>query len=124
MKQILRSIPIGNISGIQYEYNGDIQWTKTLPEWCRLSSNLKEMLEKLLSRLFETNQDQLMKHEEFFDEIDKILNLIPIYYLNLNKFTLTCASFQKDHLINKLFNHIQQENDDKTNTNYYCLFQE
>jgi hypothetical protein len=81
------------------------------------------MFEKLLSRLFATNQDQLMKHEEFFNEIDKILNLIPIYYLNLKRFTLTCAYFQSDHSINQLLDHIRHENGDEINTNYYCLFQ-
>lgn len=81
------------------------------------------MLEKLLSRLFETNQDRLMKHADFFNAVDKILNLIPIYYLNLKKLTLTCTYFQPDYSMNKLFDIIRQENNDENNVNYYCLFQ-
>lgn len=123
MRRILTSIPTGCISGIQTTSNGDIQWSQTLPEWCRLSSNLKVMLESLLSHLFETNQQHLMKHEEFFIEVEKILNCIPIYYLNLKKFTLTCTYFQSDDSINKLFDHIRTENGDECHTDYYCLFQ-
>jgi len=81
------------------------------------------MLEKLLSRLFETNQERLMKHEEFFAEVDQILDLIPVYYLNLKRLTLTCTYFQADYSINKLFDQIQQENGDEINLDYYCLFQ-
>jgi hypothetical protein len=140
MREILTSIPIGCISGkikkkicyldiiriilgIQSTHNGKIEWSKVLPEWCRLSLNLKDMLEKLLSRLFETNQDRLMKHEEFFSEIDNIVNLIPIYYFNLKRLTLTCTYFQSDHSINKLFDKIREENGDEINVDYYCLFQ-
>ncbi|CAF3595707.1 unnamed protein product [Adineta steineri] len=123
MKQILTSIPMGSISGIQDTYNGDIRWSKVLPEWCRLSSNLKKMLEKLFSCLFETNQARLMKHEEFFNEVNKIIDLIPIYYINLKKFTLTCAYFQADDSIHKFFDYIRQENDDEMNVEYFCLFQ-
>jgi len=111
------------ILGVQNTYDGEIQWSKVLPEWCRLSLNLKEMLEKLLSRLFETTQDRLMKHEEFFDEIDRIINLIPIYYLNLKKFTLTCAYFPADYSIDKFFDRIRQENGDAINVEYRYLFQ-
>jgi hypothetical protein len=111
------------ILGIQSTHNGEIHYSKELPEWCRLSLNLKDMLEKLLSRLFETNQDRLMKHEEFFNEIDKIITLIPIYYLNLKRLTLSCTYFHGDHSINKLFDEIRKENSDEINLDYYCLFQ-
>jgi hypothetical protein len=81
------------------------------------------MLEKLLARLFETHQDQLMKHEEFFDEVDKIINLIPVYYLNLKCLKLTRSYFPANDSINKLFDQIRQENGDEANIDYYCLFQ-
>jgi len=140
MKEILTSIPMGCISGkikkkisyldiiiiilgIQSTHNGDIEWSTRLPEWCRLSLDFKDMLEKLLSRLFETNQDRLMKHEEFFSEIDKIVNLISIYYFNLKRLTLTCTYFPSNHSINKLFDKIREENGDEINVDYYCLFQ-
>ena len=104
-------------------HGGDIQYSKVLPDWCRLSSNLKSMLEKLLARLFETNHDHLMKHEEFFSEIEQILCLIPIYYLNFKRLTLTCTYFPANHFIDQLFDQIQQENNDDTDVDYYCLFQ-
>ncbi len=84
---------------------------------------MKDILEKLLSRLFETNHDRLMKHEEFFAEVDEILHLIPVYYLNLKRLTLTCTYFPANDPINKLFDQIRQENGDEANIEYYCLFQ-
>ncbi len=109
--------------GTQLTHNGEIQWSKGLPGWCRLSLTLKDMLEKLLSRLFETNQERLMKHTEFFDQIDQILDLIPIYYLNLKRLTLTCTYLPAHDSINKLFDQIREENNDEINVDYYCLFQ-
>lgn len=123
MEHILNSIPPGHISGVQLTPKGEIQWSKTLPEWCRLSSNLKEMLEYLLARLFETDDNKLMKHEEFFDEIEKILSFIPIYYLNLKRLTSTCTYIHKDQPINKLIDQIREENGDDENVEYFCLFQ-
>jgi hypothetical protein len=81
------------------------------------------MIEKLLSKLFETDQDRLMTHNKFFDEIDKILNLVPIYYINLKRFRLTCAYFRPVHSISKLFDQIRQENGDGIDVDYHCLFQ-
>jgi len=81
------------------------------------------MLESLLARLFETNEKKLMKHGEFFDEVDKILSFVPIYYLNLKRLTSTCTYIHKDQPINKLIDQIRQENGDDDNVEYFCLFQ-
>lgn len=106
--------------GIQLTNDGDIQYSNVLPDWCRLSPNLKTMLEKLLAKLFETKQDQLMKHEEFFTEVEQIIALVPIYHLNLKRLTLSCAYLPKDSFIDQLFDQIQDETNDE---DYHCLYQ-
>lgn len=103
--------------------DGEILWSQSLPNWCRLSSHLKAMLESLFLRLFETNQGLLMKYEEFFNKIDQIIHLIPIYYLNLKKLTLTCTYLKSDDSIDDLFDEIREENNDGDGINYHCLFQ-
>lgn len=115
--------PLISFIGIQLTHGGEIQYSTVLPDWCRLSSKLKSMLEKLLARLFETNHDHLMKHEDFFSEIEKILCLIPIYYLNFKRLTLTCTYLPAEYFVDQLLEQIQQENNDDTDVDYYCLFQ-
>ena len=102
---------------------GDIQWSKTLPPSCRLSASFKRRLETLLQRLLESDRNRLMSFQEFFIDTDRILNLIPIYYLNLKRFQLTCAYFEPSQSTTKLYDELHQQNDDKNNEEYYCLFQ-
>lgn len=101
-------------------HDGDIIYSKVLPDWCRLSPHLKNKLEELLAKLFETNHDHLMKHEDFFSEIEQIVNLTPIYHLNLKRLTLSCTYLPKEHFIDQLFDQIQDENNDE---DYHCVYQ-
>lgn len=119
MKKILDTKPTGCISGIENTPGGDIQWSKTLPESCRLSKDLKQRLEMLLQRLLEPNRNKLMSFKEFFNETDQIFNLIPIYYLNLKYFKLTCHYFEPTQSIMKLYDQLQEKHHEE----YYCLFQ-
>jgi hypothetical protein len=64
-----------------------------------------------------------MTFREFFTETDRMLNLMPIYYLNLKRFKLTCGYFEPTQSITKLYDELHQQNDDKNNEEYYCLFQ-
>ncbi len=123
MKKILDTKPAGCISGIENTPGGDIQWSKTLPESCRLSIDLKQRLEILLQRLLESNRNKLMTFREFFNETDRIFNLMPIYYLNLKHFILTCSYFEPTQSITKLYDQLQQQNHDQNHEEYYCLFQ-
>ncbi|CAF0753788.1 unnamed protein product [Adineta ricciae] len=123
MKRILDSKPTGCISGVENTPGGEIQWSKTLPASCRLSPNLKHRLETLLQRLLESERSKLMTFREFFTETDRILNLIPIYYLNLKLFKLSCGYFEPSQSITKLYDELQQQNGDENNEDYYCLFQ-
>lgn len=123
MKRILDTKPAGCISGIENSPGGEIQWSKTLPESCRLSTDLKQRLENLLGRLLESNRNKLMTFKEFFNETDRIFHLIPIYYLNLKRFILTCNYFEANQSITDLYNHLKQQNHDRIDEQYYCLFQ-
>ncbi|CAF2808183.1 unnamed protein product, partial [Rotaria sp. Silwood2] len=120
MKRILDTKPSGCVEN---SLGGDIQWSKTLPESCRLSKDLKKQLEILLQRLLESDRNKLMRFSEFFKETDRIFNLMPIYYLNLKRFILTCSYFEPTEPITKLYDKLQQQNNDKTHEEYYCLFQ-
>lgn len=123
MKHILDNKPTGCISGIEDSPGGDIIWSKTLPESCRLSTDLKQRLELLLRRLLESNRNKLMTFKEFFNETDRIFHLIPIYYLNLQRFNLTCNYFEANQPITDLYDHLKQQNRDRNDEQYYCLFQ-
>lgn len=110
-------------SGVENSPGGEIQWSRNLPSSCRLSSSLKRPLENLLQRLLESDRNKLMSFREFFLETDRILHLIPIYYLNLKRFQLTCGYFEPSQSITKLYDELHQQNDDRNNEEYYCLFQ-
>jgi len=119
MKRILDTKPDGYISGIEEKPGAEIQWSKTLPESCRLSKDLKHGLEMLLQRLLESNRNKLMSFPEFFATTDRIFHLMPIYYLNLKTFALTCSYFEPKQSISNFYD-ILKHNDDEE---YYCLFQ-
>ncbi|CAF1068442.1 unnamed protein product [Rotaria sordida] len=123
MRRILDSKPTGVISGIEKIQGGEIKWSKTLPDSCRVSPSLKYRLELLLQRLLESQLNKLMKFQEFFNETDRILNLMPIHYLNLKRFQLSCGYFEPTQSIMKLYDELIQQNGDENNVDYYCLFQ-
>ncbi|CAF4912836.1 unnamed protein product [Rotaria sp. Silwood1] len=123
MKRILDTKPSGCISGVENSLGGDIQWSKTLPGSCRLSKDLKQQLEILLPRLLESDRNKLMRFPEFFKETDQLFNLMPIYYLNLKRFILTCSYFEPTESITKLYDKLQKQNNDKNHEEYFCLFQ-
>jgi len=109
--------------GIENGPGEDISWSKTLPKSCRLSPILKHRLEILLQRLLESERAKLMTFREFFSETDRILKLMPIYYLNLKRFTLSCGYFEPTQTITTLYDQLHQENQDEISQEYYCLFQ-
>ncbi len=111
------------VLGVENTPGGDIQWSKTLPDSCRLSSSLKNRLELLLQRLLESERKKLMTFREFFIETDRILNLMAIYYLNLKYFKLSCGYFEPTQSITQLYDELHRQNGDKNNEEYYCLFQ-
>ncbi|CAF3769189.1 unnamed protein product [Rotaria socialis] len=123
MRRILDSKPSGVISGVEKLPGGQIEWSKKLPDTCRLSPGLRRRLEFILPRLLESKIDRLMKFEEFFKETDHVLNLVKIYYLNLKRFKLTCAYLEPTQSILKLYDELLEQNDDENSTNYNCLFQ-
>ncbi len=48
---------------------------------------------------------------------------MPIYYLNLKRFILTCNYFEPTQSITELYEQLQQQNKDRNHEDYYCLFQ-
>ena len=140
MRRILDTKPTGVISGrsivspssaplqwivlgIEQKPGGEIQWSRTLPDSCRLSTSLQKRLEILLRRLLESDRNKLMTFREFFSETDRILSLIPIYYLNLKRFHLTCSYFEGSQSISKLYEELREQNGDQSGEEYHCLFQ-
>lgn len=139
MRRILDTKPTGVISGkwslsfsrifnglflgIEQKAGGEIQWSNTLPDSCRLSTSLKKRLESLLRRLLESDRNKLMTFREFFNETDRIFSLMPIYYLNLKRFHLSCSYFEGTQPISKLYEELHEQNSDQNGEEYHCLFQ-
>ncbi|KAJ8301580.1 hypothetical protein KUTeg_020567 [Tegillarca granosa] len=72
MYEITRSKEPGVISGVQKTEGGEIEWSKELPQTCRLSSGLKTLVTPLLAGLLEMNEKKKWSFEQMFDKVDNI----------------------------------------------------
>ena len=48
---------------------------------------------------------------------------MPIYYLNLKRFHLSCSYFEGTQPISKLYEELHEQNSDQNGEEYHCLFQ-
>ncbi|XP_028410870.1 serine/threonine-protein kinase TBK1-like [Dendronephthya gigantea] len=78
----------GDISGIQKEKDGPIEWSNKLPEHSRLSQGLKEHLLKILPRLLETDPNKGMKFDELFQAMEKIKAMKVIHVYSVHSGTI------------------------------------
>lgn len=79
----------GVISGVQYETNGPIEWSRTLPETCCLSVGLQLLLTPLLAGLMEINPQLMWSFEQFFDEVEAITKKHVIHVFNISSISLS-----------------------------------
>jgi TANK-binding kinase 1 len=74
----------GIISGIQTSENGPIEWSRSLPDHCQLTTGLKLLVTPLLAGLLEESQKRMWSFDRFFQEVTNILNkqVIHLFYMN------------------------------------------
>uniref|UniRef100_A0A023F4E0 Putative tank binding protein kinase tbk1 n=1 Tax=Triatoma infestans TaxID=30076 RepID=A0A023F4E0_TRIIF len=74
----------GVISGTQSLENGPINWSRTLPKSCQLSTGLKKYITPLLAGLLEVDTSKIWTFEKFFTEVTNMLSRkrIHIYHVH------------------------------------------
>lgn len=70
MFEITRHKDSGVIMGVQNQENGKIEWSRELPQTCRLSRGLKMLITPIFSKLLESNPSKVWNFDDFFHEVD------------------------------------------------------
>ncbi|OTF72482.1 serine/threonine-protein kinase TBK1-like protein, partial [Euroglyphus maynei] len=73
----------GIISGTQTSENGEIKWSRNLPESCLLSPSVQPLVTELLAGLLECDAHRMWSFEKFFSSVTKILEhkVVFVYYV-------------------------------------------
>lgn len=73
----------GIISGTQTSENGEIKWSRNLPDSCLLSPSVQPLVTELLAGLLECDAHRMWSFEKFFSSVTKILEhkVIFVYYV-------------------------------------------
>ncbi|KAK2717045.1 serine/threonine-protein kinase TBK1-like isoform X2 [Artemia franciscana] len=80
----------GVISGVQVSENGEIKWSKELPDTCLLSTGLKKVVTPLFAGLMEVDASKMWNFDKFFEEVSSILARTRTFIFYVNKLqTLT-----------------------------------
>nr|CAG4647695.1 EOG090X01SN [Moina brachiata] len=74
----------GVISGVQNSENGEILWSRELPDTCLLSTGLKKIVTPLFAGLMEVDQHRMWNFDRFFQEVTAILNRKPVHVFHVN----------------------------------------
>nr|CAG4646065.1 EOG090X01SN [Macrothrix elegans] len=74
----------GVISGVQNSENGEIIWSKELPDSCLLSVGLKKLVTPLFAGLMEVDPQRMWNFDRFFQEVTSITSrkAIHLFYVN------------------------------------------
>ncbi|CAD6238655.1 GSCOCG00008505001-RA-CDS [Cotesia congregata] len=101
----------GVISGVQAYENAPIEWSKELPNNCRLSYGLKKIVTPLLAGLLEVNKQYIWSFERFFNQVTDILCRKAIHVFNFHTMQSLQAYLHPEDKISALKNHIQEQTD-------------
>lgn len=82
--------PKNAIAAVQTE-DGEIEWFSELPIYCQLSKGLQKLVTRLISGLMQKPEDR-WSFEQFFDEVDIILNKKVIHCFSMNELAITEVS--------------------------------
>ncbi|XP_041347056.1 serine/threonine-protein kinase TBK1-like [Gigantopelta aegis] len=104
--------PEGVISGIQAKHHGEVKWSRDLPDLCPLSLSLKKCLTKILASLLETHPKKLYTFDEFFVEMDGILEKECVTVLTTTTTISPFSRIYKDP--QQSVQHIQKELEKET----------
>ena len=101
----------GVISGTQTSENGQIEWSRHLPNHCQLSTGLKALVTPLLAGLLEENQTRMWSFDRFFKEVTKILSKRVLHVFHINRTASIEVYMNEDDTIFSLKEHIQLQTD-------------
>lgn len=121
LQRLWQTKPLESLCGIEISADGDVQWSKTFPKSTRLPLTLQAAFESLLINAFNIEPNWLRTFDDFLDEIEMILHLIPIHYTILDRFFSTCNYFSNENSIENFFQHVQHETN-VTNPIEYKIF--
>lgn len=124
MKSTLENKPTNAISSIKNQITGEVEWSTELPEICGLSSALKKIVKELLVFLLEMRSGFDTCYDDYFQEINRIINLVPVHYLNWNHFKVDCAYFEKDQTAKRCFAQLLNINESLENVQYSCVLEQ
>lgn len=88
----------GIISGTQTSENGEIKWSRNLPDSCLLSQSLQPLVTELLAGLLECDAHRMWSFEKFFSSVTNILEhkVIFVYYVGtLSLHSIYCHTTEK-----------------------------
>nr|CAG4649122.1 EOG090X01SN [Scapholeberis mucronata] len=74
----------GVISGIQNSENGEIIWSRELPDTCLLSLGLKKIVTPLFAGLMEVDALRMWNFDRFFEEVTTIISKKPAHFFYVN----------------------------------------
>ncbi|KAI7693198.1 hypothetical protein SSS_06281 [Sarcoptes scabiei] len=78
----------GIISGTQTSENGEIKWSRNLPESCLLSTSVQPLVTELLAGLLECNAHRMWSFEKFFTSVTNILDHKVVYVFYVGTLSL------------------------------------
>nr|CAG4650767.1 EOG090X01SN [Simocephalus serrulatus] len=74
----------GVISGVQNSENGEIIWSRELPDSCLLSVGLKKIVTPLFAGLMEVDPQRMWNFDRFFQEVTAITARKPVHFFHVN----------------------------------------
>lgn len=94
MYQITTKKPSGSISGVQLKDNGAIEYSRDLPQDCRISYGLKKIVTPLLAGLLEADPKRIWTFERFFREVTSILSCKVVHFFHVNRVSIDIFNLQ------------------------------
>lgn len=78
----------GIISGSQTSENGEIKWSRTLPDTCLLSASVQPLVTELLAGLLECDAHRMWSFEKFFSSVTSALEHRVVFVFYVGTLTL------------------------------------
>nr|CAG4640658.1 EOG090X01SN [Eulimnadia texana] len=88
----------GVISGVQTAENGEIHWSRELPDSCLLSNGIKKIVTPLFAGLMEVDPLKMWNFDRFFQEVTAILSRKPVHIFHVNSLLSLRAYVLPQHL--------------------------
>ena len=121
LRRLWSTKPSESLCGVEVSAEGTIHWSKTFPKSTPLPKTLQLIFEDLLINALDNEPNWLMPFDDFLDEIDGVLHLIPIHYVVVERFLSATDYFSADSSIDEFFAHVHRQCD-VTNPLEYRIF--